>query len=127
MVELRKFAHDLENVIGIKAPSGKNSADEINEEHWLDVVTSKLNSMSIECARELEKETGKYPKPNYPDGQPLEKAPPTRLLALNLVISYWLGWVNNEKNADGPPLKAWTRIQEGYMAGRLLSESHEVP
>ena len=49
--------------------------------------------MSIECAREIKKETGTYPKytPEYPNGQPLDKAPPTRLLALNLIICYWLG------------------------------------
>lgn len=132
MVELRKFAHELEDVIGKRAPSGKSSADEINEEFWFDLVISKLNTMSMECARELEKETGTYPKytSEYLKGQPLEKAPPTRLLSLSLILSYWLGWVNNEKCMDAlepQPFRAWTRIQEAYMAGRLLSNSDQVP
>jgi hypothetical protein len=37
-----------------------------------------------------------YPKPSYPHGQGCEKAPPTRLLTLDLILSYWLGWVMNE-------------------------------
>lgn len=87
--------------------------------------------MSIECARELEKETGPYPKHTleFPNGQPLEKAPPTRLLSLVLILSYWLSWVNNEKQMDeGLPylsFKAWDRIQEACMAGRRLSEQKD--
>ena len=84
--------------------------------------------MSIDCAREIEKETGKYPKHGAPGTQPLEEAPPTRLLALSLVINYWLGWVNNEKNMDASipqPFKAWDRIHDAYMAGRHHSEQKE--
>ncbi|MGI0043254.1 MAG: hypothetical protein ACRD47_06050 [Nitrososphaeraceae archaeon] len=68
--------------------------------------------MSLECARELEKETGRYPNPGYSDDQPLEEAPLTRILVLNLIISFWLGWVNSEKGLDNPPFNVRTRIKE---------------
>jgi|SRR5918996_558470 hypothetical protein len=132
MVELRGYAHEIQDLIGMKSPSGKNSADEIDEDQWLNVIIKGLNEMCIRCAKELEKETGTYPKntPEYTKGQPLEKAPPTRLLSLSLILSYWLGWVNNEKNMDADlpyqPFKAWTRIHEAYMAGRQLSDKHQT-
>jgi hypothetical protein len=126
MIELRKFAHELNQVIGINAPYGRNPADEINEKHWFELVINKLNTMSIDCARELQVETGTYPKPGHPVGQHIEKAPPTRLLSLCLILSYWLGWVSNEKHMDSEPVKAWTRIEEAYMARRLLSEIRQV-
>lgn len=131
MVDLKKYAKSLQEAIGKRDSSGKNSADRIVEEHWLEVVVKELNNMSFECARELEKETGRYPKPGYPDGQPLEEAPPTRLLSLNLILSYWLGWLNNEKKLDASfpyqPFKAWTRIEEAYMTGRALSVAKKRP
>jgi hypothetical protein len=106
MVELRRYASKINEVNGIKDDSGKNSTDEIIEKHWLEIVVEELNKMSLDCAKDLEMETGRYPKPGWPDGQPLEKAPPTRLLALTLVLCYWLGWVNNEKYMDAQPFKA---------------------
>jgi hypothetical protein len=130
MVELRRYARSLQEAIGKEYSPKKNSADSIDESHWLELVVKELNKMSVECARELEKETGKYPKPGYPNGQSLEQAPPTRLLSLTLILSYWLGWVNNEKNMDASvpqPFKAWTRTEEAYMAGRELSKRKERP
>jgi hypothetical protein len=48
-----------------------------------------------------------------------EEAPPTRLLALNLILSYWLGWIDGSKthylHADP---SAWERIEEAYNAGK---------
>jgi hypothetical protein len=123
MVELRKYAKRIQDVLGVGYAPKKNSVDSIEESHWLSVVVSELNKLSLECARELEQETGKYPKYGSPGTQPLEEAPPTRLLALSLVINYWLGWVNNEKLMDAAtpqPFKAWDRIQQAYLTGREL-------
>jgi hypothetical protein len=36
----------------------------------LNIVVKELNIMSLECARELEKEAGRYPNPGYSDDQP---------------------------------------------------------
>jgi hypothetical protein len=122
MIELRKYAKRIQDKIG-----ETKSADGITEGPWWETVVKEINQMSIECARELEKETGRYPKPGYPDGQPLEQAPPTRILAHTLILSFWLGWVNNEKGMDLPPFNAWDRLQNAYKYGRELSKRNEVP
>jgi hypothetical protein len=129
MVELRKYATRLNDAIGKKyPPTGKNSADVINEGHWLEAVIVELHKMSLDCARELEPEIGRLKgKEGFPDGQPSELSPPPRLLALNLILSYWLGWVMAEKHGDSPPVSAWNRIEKAYKAGQELSENNEVP
>jgi hypothetical protein len=73
----------------------KNSADKIVEEHWLDVVIKELNQASYDCANQLQVETGKSYTKYYDDGTKAynlryEEAPPTRLLAKTLILSYWL-------------------------------------
>jgi hypothetical protein len=42
---------------------------------------------------------------------PYKTAPPTRILAHNLILSFWLGWMNNEKGMDRPPFNVWDRLQ----------------
>ena len=131
MVELRKYAKAIQDLVGKEHSPNKNFADYIDEKQWLPTVVKELDKLSLECAKELEKETGTYPKFNseYPNGQPLEIAPPTRILSLSLILCYWLGWVNNEKNLDAglpyQPFKAWDRILKAYMAGRELSRRNE--
>jgi hypothetical protein len=56
---------------------------------------------------------------NYDLG--FDQAPPTRLLALGLILAYWLGWIDNEKDLDDMPVNAWNRLCEAYIAGRALS------
>jgi hypothetical protein len=127
MVDLRKYAKRLEDRLG-----KTRSTDEIAEDAWWDVVIRELNQMSVECAIELEREIGiPYCKPAR-EGVPAyelgyEQAPPTRLLALSLILNYWLGWLNNEKHHDDEPVNAWNRLQDAYMAGRGLSEKKEIP
>jgi hypothetical protein len=82
----------------------------------------ELSRISIQRSQDLESEIGRYPKPGVPGGQPLEEAPPTRLLALHLILSYWLGWVMTEKHGDGKPVFTWDRIHQAYMAGRELAK-----
>jgi hypothetical protein len=73
-----------------------HTRDEINgppfrivEESWWAKVVKELNQMSLECARDLQGETGqRWDKGSYKID--LEEAPPTRLLALSVVIKYWL-------------------------------------
>gem|GEM_PF-3306358 len=49
-----------------------------------------------------------------------------KLSVATLVLSYWLGWVMNEKKGDGTPVFAYDKIKEAYEAGRKLSENKEV-
>jgi hypothetical protein len=65
-------------------------------------IVKVLSDTAIECAQELQKEDEKeghvYYKPSR-NGKPgyvlgHEKAPPTRLLALDLILSYWIGWIS---------------------------------
>jgi hypothetical protein len=129
MVELRKHAKVIEEALAKEHSPNKNFADYIDENQWLDKVVKDIDKTSWECAREFQKEIGLYPKPTteYTKGQPPEVAPPTRLLCLNLILSYWLGWVMTEKHGDGKPVFSWDRIQDAYMAGRDLSKRNERP
>lgn len=127
LVELRKYAKRLHDRLG-----ETKSADEIIEGHWWDVVVRELNQMSMECTKELQQETGmiyRKPvtenKPGYDLG--FDQAPPTRLFALALILAYWLGWIDNEKDLDDMPVNAWNRLCEACIAGRGLSEEHETP
>jgi hypothetical protein len=124
VVELRKYAKAIQDSLAKKHSPDKNFVDYINENQWLDNVVKDIDKLSFECAKELQKGIGVYPKytTEYPEGQPLELAPPTRLLCLNLILSYWLGWVMTEKHGDEKPVSTWDRIQEAYMAGRNLSK-----
>lgn len=85
----------------------------------------RVESASLECAKELQTETGKPYSKFYADGTlaydlPYEEAPPIRLLALNLIISYWLGWLDASKTHDlhKEPVAAWRRIEEAYNRGK---------
>jgi hypothetical protein len=83
MMDLRKYVKRLENKVG-----ETKSADKIIEGSWREIVVKELNEMSLECAKELQLETrGIWDKGSYQD------APPPRLLAMNLMLNYWLGWI----------------------------------
>jgi hypothetical protein len=125
IVDLRKYAKRLQDALGKEYSPRMNFVDEISDGPWFETVVRELDQMSIDCAREVEKETGKFPKYSSLGTQPLEKAPPTRILVLSLVINYWLGWVNNEKLMDASTpqaFKVWDRIYKAYMTGRELSK-----
>jgi len=120
-MELRKYANRLENRIGdIKA------ADKIIEGPWCNVVVKELNQLSFEFAKELQQETGgTIDKGSYRLN--LEEYPVTRLLAINLILAYWLGWICDKKAMDGPPISALQRMRDAYADGKGLSEQGEVP
>lgn len=70
-----------------------DSVDKILEGPWWDVVVKELNHMSYYCARHLQLETERPYRKEFTNGKlmydsPYEEAPPTRLLALNLILSY---------------------------------------
>lgn len=81
----RKYMRRLQNALG-----ENKAADRIKEEPWWNIVMKELNCISKDLSTELQKETGQpYYKPNY--DLSYEEAPPTRLLALNIAISSWVG------------------------------------
>jgi hypothetical protein len=97
------------------------SADKILEGPWLEGVVKELNLMSYHYARELQLETRQPYHKDFSDGTnaydlPYEESPPTRLLALNLILSYWLGWLDASRShhVDTEPVAAWRRIKEAY-------------
>jgi hypothetical protein len=51
---------------------------------------------------------------------PYGEAPPTRLLAMTLILSYWLGYhdASRSHHLDTEPVAAWRRTQEGYHKGK---------
>ena len=99
------------------------AADGIQEGPWWDIVMKELNSISEDLARELQKEVGQpYHKPNH--DLPYAEAPPARLLALNVALRAWIGWVMSEKG--GYPY-SWQKIEEAYNYGRCLSAEKQTP
>lgn len=112
----KKYFDKLQEKIG-----QTRSADRIEEGSWWEVVVRELNRLSYDYARELQVETGKPYSKYYTDGRlaydlPYEESPPTRLLALNLILSYWLGWLDTSRShyLDSEPISAWRRIEEAY-------------
>jgi hypothetical protein len=120
MVELTKYFDILQHKLG-----ETHSPDKILEGPWWEVVVKELNQISYNCARELQLETGKPYSKYYTDGQhaydlSYEESPPTRLLALNLILSYWLGWLDASGShyLHSEPISAWKRIEEAYSRGK---------
>jgi hypothetical protein len=107
MVNLEQYFQKVQTVIGSTV-----SADEIKEDRWLEVV-KVLSNTAIECAQELQKEDEKEGKPAYILGY--DKAPPTRLLALNLILSYWIGWISQIHGLSD----AMNMILKAYSTGKM--------
>lgn len=106
------------------------AADQIQEGPWLDIVMKELNEISRQSAIELQKETNaQWNKGSYKLG--LHEAPPTRLLALEIALASWLGWIMREKHGDGDELfsaqDCWKRIENAYLYGVKLSKEKQRP
>jgi hypothetical protein len=114
MVNLEQYFQRAQTVIG-----STKSADEIVEDRWQEVV-KVLSDTAIDCAQELQREEGKaYFKPER-EGKPAyilgyDKAPPTRLLALNLILSYWIGWISQTHGLSD----AMNMIFKAYSTGKM--------
>jgi len=121
----RDYMRRIEEKIGeIKA------ADGIKEGPWLDTMMKGLSEISKDCAVELERELGGgWDKGRH--RQRLHEAPPTRLLALEIVLASWLGWIMREKHGEDNRLLSAsdcrTRIEEAYLCGIELSRRGERP
>jgi hypothetical protein len=55
-----------------------------------------------------------------------KKAPPTRLLALEISLAAWLGWITQDKNPDLVD-KSWDKIKEAYRFGVDLRKKGDNP
>ena len=115
MVNEQEFFKKLQEIIG-----ETKSADMINE-RWSEVL-ERLDQLSIEYTKELQKETGSGYEKN---GQPHDiwLFPPCRLLAMNLILSYWVGWISVPKKLYS--LSDWKRIQDAYTNGKDAFVEHE--
>jgi predicted DNA-binding transcriptional regulator len=132
MVEIKmnflKYMDRIEDKIGQKfGLTDTNSADRIIAEPWFDVVIREINQISMEVAKEIQQEVRiEIDKGSY--NLQLHEAPFTRLLALEIVLSAWLGWILNEKQPDKTkPLSApecFKRIQSAYDYGQKLSDKY---
>jgi hypothetical protein len=127
VMDYRKYIKRINLKIGeIRA------ADKIEEVSWSNTVVNELNQMSIECANELQTETRtafrKPPREGVPEGYILNlfEAPPSRILALEILMAAWLGWVTHEKEGEKVPPQFTAEgcrrlIDEAYMYGVNLS------
>jgi hypothetical protein len=107
-----------------------NAADRIEEDSWLKIIVKELNDLSNDCAKQLEKVTGgKWSKGSYMLG--LNETPPTRLLALEIALASWIGWIMHQKHGKSNGLfssdDCWNRIEEAYTYGVNLSVKNETP
>ncbi|MCX5886670.1 MAG: hypothetical protein NT096_12310 [Proteobacteria bacterium] len=115
----------------IQEKLGESKApDRIQEAPWLDIVIKELNDISKDCATELQREINCcWNKGSY--CLDLHEAPPTRLLALEIALASWLGWIMHEKHGDGDQLfsskDCWVRIEEAYLYGVKLSKENQRP
>ncbi|MPZ08033.1 MAG: hypothetical protein GEU26_16725 [Nitrososphaeraceae archaeon] len=108
MVNEEKYFIELQKILG-----ETRSADIINE-RWNEVL-ERFDQLAIEYAREIQAGTGvRYVK----DGQARDILlfPPHRLLAMNLILSYWLGWLSIPKSLH--LVSDWSRIQDAYHKGK---------
>ena len=115
MINEQEYFNKLQEIIG-----ETKSADMINE-RWSEVL-ERLDQLSIEYTKELQKET----RSNYEkNGQPHDiwLFPPCRLLAMNLILSYWVGWISVPKKLYS--LSDWKRIQDAYTNGKDAFVEHE--
>src|SRR5918995_5347951 len=114
MVNEQEYFQKLQDIIG-----ETKSADMINE-RWSEVL-QKLDQLSIEYCKELQAETGaSYEKNGKHD---IWLFPPLRLLAMNLILSYWVGWISVPKKLYS--LSDWKRIQDAYTTGKDAFVEHE--
>src|SRR3954453_15363792 len=99
LMDYRNYVKRIEEKIGeIKA------ADRIQEDRWWNTVVKELNEISRDCAKELQSETrAMWNKGSYITG--LDEAPPARLLALEIALAGWLGWIMHQKHGDSEKQK----------------------
>jgi hypothetical protein len=115
MVNEEEYFNKLEKVIG-----ETKCADMISE-CWNEVL-ERLDQLSIEYAKELQAETRiRFQK----NGQQLDiwLFPQCRLLAMNLILSYWVGWISTPKKLYS--VADWKRIEDAYNNGKNAFIQHQ--
>jgi hypothetical protein len=117
MINEEGYFNKLQEIIG-----ETNSGDMINE-RWSEVL-ERLDQLSIEYTKELQKDTGATYKKKK-NGQPFDiwLFPPCRLLAMNLILSYWVGRISTPKQLY--LVSDWKRIQDAYTNGKDAFVEHE--
>jgi hypothetical protein len=129
-MDFLKYMDRIEDKIGQKIEgTDKNLADRITEEPWFDVLIRDINQISMEVAKEIEQQTRiDINKGTYTLHQ--HEAPFGRLLALEIILSAWLGWILNEKQPDKTkPFSApdcFEMIQAAYDYGQKLSDKYHT-
>lgn len=113
MVDYKKYHDRLQERIGETM-----SADKILEGPWWEVVIKDLNLMSYYCARDIALQTKGSCDKTYADGTlayklPYEEWPPMRMMALTLIVSYWLGRISSSHGLQNG--LSW--IQKAYTSG----------
>ncbi len=78
-------------------------------------MLERLDQLSTEYAKELRAETGiRYE--NDKELYAIWQFPPYRLLAMNLILSRWVGWQSVLENIH--LVSEWRRIETPYDKGR---------
>lgn len=124
-MDVRPYLRRIECALG-----EVRAADGIREDEWFEVVMRELSSICGDLATEMQQESGgTWDKGAYQ--LEFRKAPPTRLLALEIVLAAWLGWVMHEKHpAPDQALSAQEclkMVQEAFGQGMELSKSRQRP
>lgn len=124
-MDLRPYMKRIETALG-----AVRAADRIQEQPWFDVVMKELNAISRDLASDLQTELSlAWDKRTYQLG--LHEAPPTRLLALEIALGAWLGWVMHQKHPKPEQLLSAEdcvrRVQDAFVFGISLSKTEQRP
>jgi hypothetical protein len=106
MEDIKRYFYKLQKIIG-----ETGSADEINE-RWIEVL-KRLDEIAIEYAKELQAETGIHYLKRNRVRYDIWQFPPCRLSAMNIILSYWVGWLTVTKGLNFAP----RRISDAYNIG----------
>jgi hypothetical protein len=125
MLDYRKYMKRIEDKLYEIYAADRNQGDP-----WWNIVMKGLNEISKDCALELQNETKSiWNEISYQTG--FDEAPPTRLLALEIALAGWIGWIMQQKHGRSNKIfssdDCWKRIEEAYNYGVELSIRHEIP
>jgi hypothetical protein len=112
MEDIKRYFYKLQKIIG-----ETGSADEINE-RWNEVL-NRLDDIAIEYAKELQAETGIYYLKRERKRFDIWQFPPCRLLAMNIILSYWVGWLTVPKDLNFAPQRISDAYNIGFRTGML--------
>lgn len=109
MVNEEKYFEELQKIIG-----ETKSANKINE-RWGEVL-NRLDELAIEYCNELQTEVPIRYEKEKGSAYNLNEFPPYRLLAMNLILSRWIGWMSTPKKLHYAT--DWKRIEDAYNNGK---------